>query len=98
MALSNIFREPRREIIESAIGLSIIAGLIIADYEVSLSVASEGKDHIADLVVGMIIFPIGLALLLLIGWVILRVTHFIGEEICDSLEDAGVRLRPRDRR
>lgn len=32
MALSNIFREPRREITESAIGLGIFAAAAWADY------------------------------------------------------------------
>src|SRR5690242_17125076 len=35
MAISNTFREPRRELTETAIGLLVFGGLLYADYRVS---------------------------------------------------------------
>lgn len=99
MALSNIFREPRREIIETAVGMAIMAALIGGDYafarwfETLCGYRSNGDAEVPWLL-GLII-GLGVALIAVLLAVL---THQIGEMMCDSLQSHGVCLRPRRRR
>jgi hypothetical protein len=94
MALSNIFREPRREITESAIGLAIIGAYLYADYCFGVWFqTATGRDHalrVAGMAIGLLITCIAALMIL--------VTHWLGEFVCDSLADRGLELRPRRRR
>jgi hypothetical protein len=97
MALSNIFKEPVREITESVVGV-VMCGLFlygvhfIADWIV-LNSAEDAKSRM-PIVLGYIvaIFFLGLA------FGALFLIHFIGEELCDALANRGLELRPRRRR
>jgi hypothetical protein len=100
MALSNIFREPRREITESAIGITVFVLIVMGPLAIAWHVASEAvaADHnlpfllpfiatiIGELVVAVMVF--GLSLL----------THAIGERVCNGLAERGLELRPKQRR
>lgn len=97
MALSNIFREPRREITESVVGLSVVGLLVYADYRFAAwlnEIVINDRHEPLPLPLGMVF---GLVCLLVI-YLALAFTHTIGDTICDALDDAGVHLRPRDRR
>lgn len=103
MALSNIFREPRREITETVIGLILLALALLLDYWGALKIKvlfpqKFGSDPMwFDMLLLVIMTFTGLALaaILIIGVPIL--VHTIGENICNALADRGIELRPRQR-
>jgi len=96
VALSNILREPRREITESVAGIAIFIIPVWLDYHfaVWLYAATGGNNRALPVPIGMIagVFVVAAILGLLLF------THFVGEEICDFLADRGLELRPRNRR
>ena len=101
MALSNIFREPRREITESAVGLTIVGGVAYADYRfgVWFEHATTGLGSLAcPCALGMLIGPLGAVLAALMSFLILVATHELGDAICNILARRGLELRPKQRR
>lgn len=101
MALSNIFREPRREIIETVVGavVFVTGGTIAigADYLLATWICNGDlpKDHIAGMALSMVV--IGPALFFAF-WGVLHFIHQIGEKACAFLDARGHQLRPRQRR
>ena len=102
MALSNILREPRREITESAVGITAMVAVlgipIWLDYQFALWL--QEVDHGCPLPLGMfagVLCLIGAVLLFLFGWLMLHVTHEIGDSICTAFQRRGIHLRPRQR-
>lgn len=103
MALSNIFREPRRELTETGIGTAVFAvGAIpvaFLDHWVAMNVIqpSPGQTDLPIIVAAHVLAM----LLCIMGAVAVAglavFIHFIGEEICDALQTAGIHLRPRKR-
>jgi TRAP-type C4-dicarboxylate transport system permease small subunit len=99
MALSNIFREPRREITESLAGTLLIGLLVLGDCLAAnwvshrLNVATR-SDEIGLFVIALLFIPI-VSFIALFFLVILP--HWIGESICDSLARRGLELRPTQR-
>lgn len=93
MALSNIFREPRRELTETAVGVGVFSVLLWGDYHFAiwLNIITTDKDGglpvVAGLAVGVVVFFLSLLLIALI--------HFIGEGLCDFMADHGLELRPK---
>lgn len=96
MALSNIFREPRREITETVVGVVIAVGFLFLDWRFGLwfreKVGARDVDQ-RGLFIGLLIGAVGIPILLLM----FQFIHFIGEEVCDWLQDKGLRLRPKQR-
>jgi hypothetical protein len=97
MALSNIFREPRREITESAVGIGIVVLFLFLDsyfasWMQGLTVTSPG----GRVPIG-VCYLAGLLALIVVA-LFLGFTHFVGEEICDALAKRGLELRPKIRR
>lgn len=101
MALSNIFKEPRREITETVVGLGIFlavaAPLVWGESCLWNLIRFYCKD--TDVAVCLTVLcnvlfgvGVGLSVLLLMG------IHQLGDSICTSLENRGVHLRPRVRR
>lgn len=94
MALSNIFNEPRREITETAVGLTICAPFVVLDYYLSVYWQSHDRDTVWFglylLIVGMGLIG-GAAVLALLT----VVAHALGERLCNVLQDRGIHLRPR---
>ncbi len=95
MALTNIFNEPARESIETAVGLSVLGALIYADYCFGRWFwnFTGGPEHGAPLPVGMILGAF--AVVVITGGIFLA--HDWGERICNALERRGLQLRPRMR-
>jgi hypothetical protein len=95
MALSNMLREPRREITESLIGIVIAGTVIAADYEFArwFESATSSIDGGCPWPLGMVL---GIASCVIIFFVAL-ITHWIGEDACNRLEDHNIHLRPRQR-
>ena len=97
MALSNIFREPRREITESVVGIAAFAVLGAADWWFATWFANAvwvpGDDWWSWMVVGL-----AFGALIVFGLLLLTLfVHYIGEELCDFLENRGVDPRPKQR-
>lgn len=100
MALSNIFQEPRREIIETVVGIvpvgaffvTVVASAYWFKYYTGWSAQNE-PHFIFALIVGVVAA--------IFSWVIvgfsLIVAHSIGEGICDEFEARGIHLRPKNR-
>ena len=102
MALSNIFREPRREITESCLGIILLGGYIAADAAFGVWLQNRcGFERFSDGSVWHHV-PWGLGMLIGIGITVafvavLLITHEIGEGVCDALAERGVELRPKVR-
>jgi hypothetical protein len=100
MALSNVVREPRRELIESAVGLSLVGVAIWADWRYASWCLEGYAPNPAE-----VPYPIMFFVLLVVGLVlaaiafgILVAAHGIGNWLCDGLERHwGLRLRPKQR-
>ena len=94
MSISNVFREPRRELTEQLVGAAVVGVLLLFDWRFALwfqaSVNPADKEF---RIVGLIV---GLGCLALLSGLTVF-THFIGEQVCDSLQRRGLHLRPRVR-
>jgi len=95
MSLSNIFREPRREITESAIGLAIFGLALWGDYELGVSYHEAAGGSVGE---GMLGGAILAAFVIIATTIVAYTTHALGEWICNRVEDAGIHLRPRVRK
>lgn len=96
MALSNIFREPQREITESLIGIALFGVAMAADYAFAdwfVVAAGAPPPRFAGIALGIVIG----VFLTFAGIALLFITHFIGEAICNAIQRNGIHLRPRDR-
>ena len=99
MALSNIFREPRREITESVVGIVAVVPLGLADYVFGLwfrylmGGPYDGPYLLLSMLIGIFLSFI----CLVVGLVFLGITHAIGDGICNILQNRGIHLRPRQR-
>ena len=98
MALSNMLREPRREITESLVGAGIIGGPIGAVWLFGLWWHSEWPpDSVWG---GMLMGLLCLSGLAVAIWLIVGVTvvlHEMGDAVCTALQARGVHLRPKQR-
>jgi hypothetical protein len=100
MALSNIRREPRREITESAIGIVALVLFLWGDYRFSawFYLFTGGAAHNGcPWQVGMFLGPLFIVVLVLVGLGLAYGTHALGELICDAFADGGLELRPKQR-
>lgn len=99
MALSNIGREPRREIIESAIGIFATVGWGYVDYLIASGihpyyVEKYGPPWCAQIALIMLLIGVGVPIILL---ALLHFTHAIGEEVCGWMRAVGADPRPKRR-
>ena len=90
MALSNILKEPRREITEQLVGTLVIFALPVADAIFARYAPWPSDYTFWDL---GIILALGVAAMVIVADMI----HAIGEATCNALEARGVHLRPRRR-
>ncbi len=102
MALSNIFREPRREITESVVGMIVVAALIFADYRFGMWLQNYLNAHSGlspgcwngFFIVGMIF---GVFAIFAACQVLFIFPHWVGEVACDLLANLGADPRPKRR-
>lgn len=102
MALSNIFREPRREITESAVGTVLAGGLIYADYAFGYWLSNYAGCYSSNDGICRHEIPWGLGMLIglfcmIVLGLFIFLTHEIGDAICNALQRQGIHLRPRNR-
>jgi hypothetical protein len=91
MALSNIFREPRREIIESVVGTIAVGAFLYLDWKFacwfqSQAVPEEKGFRIIGVMAGIVVITVIYGLI--------KFAHWVGEGICELLEGHGLKLRP----
>lgn len=96
MALTNVFREPRRELTESAVGLGIFSVYLFLDYQFSIWFQAATIDGNGGCPWGLGML-IGL-ILTMISILVLFATHEFGDFVCNSLARHGLELRPKNRR
>ena len=97
MALSNILKEPRREITEQLVGTLVIFGLPVAG-AIFARYAPRPSDYTFWDMMGIglslgTILALGVAAVVAVA----NIVHAIGEATCNALEARGVHLRPRRR-
>lgn len=100
MALSNMIKEPRRELSETFFGILIAAPFVAVDYYFgrwfqSLFSAAD-KDIINSLILlcGMVVGAVVIGL----GFLVLVIVHELGEDFCNAMQKRDIHLRPRQRR
>lgn len=104
MALSNIFNEPRREIIETVVGVTVLAAPVVVflylDYQFALWLQEQtasGASSGMPIPMGMVSGAILGALLTLLSGLAAVIVHAAGEGFCNAMQRRGVHLRPRTR-
>jgi hypothetical protein len=102
MALSNIFREPRREITETVVGVALITIPVVADYFAALELQKlSGGWGVFPWPIGMLFVPLvvilGAMAVVAVALGFPLVVHAIGEDACEALQRRGIHLRPRNR-
>lgn len=99
MALSNIRVEPKREITESAIGIAVVMGAtpIILLYLYGWYLLLHRFNSKLNIPEGMVIGVLLTVAILAVGMLLVCFTHFVGEEICDTLAKRGLDPRPKQR-
>lgn len=107
MSLSNIAKEPRREITESIVGVIVTAliatPLLYCDYRLSIwfeAITNDDKGHGGcPWLAGMVLLPLAAAIgafaVVFVSMILATLTHEVGERVCQLLDDFGIRLRPR---
>jgi ABC-type Fe3+ transport system permease subunit len=98
MALSNIFREPRRELIEQGIGTLVVLGIVAGWCAVGTVIcwvdryplSNSTAEFAASMALALPVIALAVAILFL--------SHALGEWACNRLEAAGIHLRPRQRK
>lgn len=97
MALSNLKREPRREITESAIGIFAVGAYICLDYYiVCWALGSYPAQADRPMAIGFLMTFFGLVGPAIVA-ALLFFTHFAGEVVCGWLRAIGADPRPRQR-
>ncbi len=99
MALSNIFREPRREITESAVGLGIFGVYAYGIYHAArwFNDITGGSHHGMPIALAMLLTFFASILACMLFFLIIVATHALGDGICNALQKQGIHLRPRNR-
>jgi hypothetical protein len=91
MALSNMLREPRREITETVVGVLLIGIVLVGYISGACWLAARTNLDMPAAFFLELTAASALVLFVLVG-------HWIGETVCDALQDHGVHLRPQKRR
>lgn len=107
MALSNIWREPRREITESAIGMAVATPPIVAVvWSAAWFAKWSGPENTVGscppwffrFFIGVVLASAALATVYFVLMGLLVWTHGIGEDVCAFLARRGKDPRPKVRR
>lgn len=98
MALSNLRREPRRELIEQGFGALVVIAWVIADYlfipwSGHLLGIKKADDMVGWAILGSILFAVAPFIFMFL----LLAMHGLGEMVCGTLRSLGWDPRPRQR-
>lgn len=98
MALSNMLREPQREITETLVGIGAILLFVGIDYGFALYLAADYPDkHIYQRMgLGLLFIACGAIITFVVIMMIIGI-HEMGDSICNALDKRGLYLRPQKR-
>lgn len=94
MALSNIFKEPRREITETLVGLTVVAPLIVLDVWWAHWLQALQPQNAPPFIIIMVLVAIVMFVVFAVSVLALMGIHEVGEKVCDALARKGLNLRP----
>lgn len=94
MALSNIFKEPRREITETLVGLTVVAPLIVLDVRCAHWMQGLDPKDAPPFPILLALAALGILVVGIFGSFALIGIHAAGEKVCDALARKGLNLRP----
>jgi hypothetical protein len=96
MALSNVLREPRRELIEQGFGILVAGGFVGIDYIAASLIYANlmGPTHMTgDFVFAVFIAAVSI---IFVGFAFVLI-HWVGEGVCNSMARRGYDPRPETR-
>jgi hypothetical protein len=94
MALSNIFREPRREITETLVGLLVLGpALYMAKHMADVTGGKDAPPYVVRYIVLLLAIMAAVGITMAVCWAI----HEVGESFCNYLAKHGLELRPKNR-
>lgn len=98
MALSNIFREPRRELIEQTFGFGGLLGLLVIDLLIATALCRviDGTIHVAVSEFCLVALFLAPAVMFVVFLASIAM-HALGETICDAMANRGYDPRPKNR-
>lgn len=97
MALSNMLREPRREITETLLGIIVLIPAAWIDYHLALWIQSQSYHGDVPLILCLVFSTILMGAGIAASIVLAVFTHWVGERACAWLNVIGIEIRPRDR-
>lgn len=96
MALSNMLKEPRREITETVIGVALVSGFLFADYyfaswfvNADLSAEQRSIETVLFMIMGFAVTVLFVTALIC--------AHALGDAVCNWLAGVGADPRPKQR-
>jgi cation transporter-like permease len=92
MALTNIFREPRREITETMVGLAAVTALCIAGLKFRQFAFPDLRENLVGCAIAGIIMIIVLSV---IAMGLIVALHSVGDAICKKGQIIGIRILTR---
>ena len=98
MALSNIFREPRRELIEQAYGTAAVVAVLGAWFTLAAVLCRLYDGAFFPNASEFLFALFQVAAVVAFLCLVLSIVHDIGESICNSMAKRGRDPRPRQRR
>jgi uncharacterized membrane protein YfcA len=96
MALSNFRREPRRELTESAIGIGFTIVWLSADYFISSRLYHPVPKNFDWPILMFVMILVGMGAPFL-AYLLLHLTHAVGEVVCGWLKAVNLDPRPKQR-
>ena len=98
MALSNMRREPRREITETVVGVIVFGAYVVADWYFAqwfqwVTGPQGAYPWPAGMVLGILVLTVGTAAVIALPFIV----HNIGDFACEVLGLIGLDPRPRQR-
>ena len=97
MALSNVFREPRRELTEQAFGLAAFGGFICLDLAVASAICLIGNGTIHVAASEFLLCMLMALFVMTIMFAVSGLVHWAGEAVCDAMANRGYDPRPKNR-
>jgi len=95
MAITNIFREPWREIVETIVGVLAVVPFFYGTYWLTGWV--NWGPYPPPYALRFVIMGLCLFVGCFLSFLVLFIVHEIGDNVCNALDRRGLRLRPRDR-
>lgn len=97
MALSNLFKEPRREITETLVGFVVITPFIVLDVWGARWLQALQPHNARPFLIIMVLVALMMFVAFALSMLALLGIHTVGEKACNALARRGINLRPKER-